>query len=338
MSGFLSPKYLKYQRASRTRKITRDHYCRCCGYNVRGLNYGRNCPECGEQIEVPGDSGGAGGPLLCTSREQRQRWRLGLALATVSLLVAIVTRFALFIDLVFVGGLVMPGAYLTIGLVGSAAWITGVWLITPPDMAGPEAWRRKLRGAVRWSQWLWLFGYVWWIVAAGTPTGSGAQTLAYVASIACRAVAGVGALGLAVLLAPVAEAAELEDASRRLNAAVWLLPIPSILLALVPLIVPWIFIVLIAMLLLLPWGWFMWLYARSLLEMQRCVSWWLGQSAVSHTRTQRITKARAAADEQLRASVRPPPPQEPDLPLEPRTGENARGETGGHAHGPHHRQ
>ncbi len=329
MSGFLSPKYLKYQRASRTRKITHDHYCRCCGYNVRGLNYGRNCPECGELIEVPGASAGAGGPLLCSSEAQRRRWRLGLALAVVVLIAVVAGRFALFIDLVFVGGSAIAGPYLIIGFIASVTWIVVVWLVTPPEVGGPEHWRRSLRALVRQSQFLWLAGYAAWVLALGPMAGTGGEVAAHVVSLACRGVAGAGALGLAVLLQPVAAAAELDDAERRLNAAVWLLPVPSILLALVPGIVAWFTLTLIVMLMLLPWGWFMLLYIRGLLEMHRCVSWWLGHSAVSHTRTQRVTQARAAADEQLRASVRPLPPLEPDLPLEPGTGENV------HGQGPH---
>ncbi len=345
MSGFLSPKYLKYQRASRTREITHDHYCRCCGYNVRGLNYGRDCPECGEQIEVPDASGGpggagssAGGPLLRSSEAQRRHWRWGLALAVVVLITVVAARLALFIDLVFVGRSGIAAPYLIIGFVASVTWIVAVWLVTPADVGRPEHWRRSLRGLVRQSQFLWLAGYAAWALALGPMAGTGGEAAAHVVSLACRGFAGAGALGLAVLLQPVAKSAELDDAARRLNVAVWLLPVPSILLALVPGIVAWFTLTLIVMLMLLPWGWLMLVYIRGLLEMHRCVSWWLGHSAVSHTRTQRITQARAAADEQLGASVRPLPPQEPDLPLEPGSGENVRGETGGHAHGPHHRQ
>jgi hypothetical protein len=260
--------------------------------------------------------------LFNASREQRKRWRLGLALATLSVITVLVARLALFIDLVFVGGLVIADSYIIIGFVVSAAWIWGVWHITPPDIAGGAAWRSRLRGAVRWSQWLWLIGYACWMANLNAAAGTPVETAGYVGSLACRAVAGAGALGLAVLLQPVAAAAELDDAARHLNAAVWLLPLPSILLALIPSNVPWIFIVLMVMLLLLPWAWSMTLYARGLHEMYGCVSWWLGHSAVSPMRTQRVAQARAAADEQLRASVRPPPPQEPDLPLEPGTAEN----------------
>ena len=51
MSGFLSSKYLKYQQALFRERIEEDLHCVKCGYNVRGLTYGRACPECSAPIE-----------------------------------------------------------------------------------------------------------------------------------------------------------------------------------------------------------------------------------------------------------------------------------------------
>ena len=77
MSGFLSSKYLKYLQASSGERIEEDIRCVDCGYNLRGLNYGRACPECGVTIEAPGGAGGAsadgllaGGPLARGDYEQ----------------------------------------------------------------------------------------------------------------------------------------------------------------------------------------------------------------------------------------------------------------------------
>lgn len=54
MSRFLSPKYLSYRKALTGAVIDRDLPCRSCGYNLRGLRFGRPCPECGEAAALPG--------------------------------------------------------------------------------------------------------------------------------------------------------------------------------------------------------------------------------------------------------------------------------------------
>ena len=51
MSTFLSNKFLKYRGlAHKPVPIETDRYCQGCGYNVRGLVFGRNCPECGTHL------------------------------------------------------------------------------------------------------------------------------------------------------------------------------------------------------------------------------------------------------------------------------------------------
>ena len=63
MSRFFTAKYLKYRSpaASGPRPVIGDVYCPGCGYNLRSLNYGRNCPECAKSIEPPGsDAAGVG--------------------------------------------------------------------------------------------------------------------------------------------------------------------------------------------------------------------------------------------------------------------------------------
>ena len=55
MSSFLSRKMLEYKGKGNRHALTieYDYPCRTCGYNCRGLNFGRNCPECGNRIQPP---------------------------------------------------------------------------------------------------------------------------------------------------------------------------------------------------------------------------------------------------------------------------------------------
>ena len=52
MSRFLSRKYLKFREAAAHGPIDEDVTCPHCGYILRGLRYGQNCPECGQLMMV----------------------------------------------------------------------------------------------------------------------------------------------------------------------------------------------------------------------------------------------------------------------------------------------
>ena len=86
MSSFLSPKFLKYRRMARRGKIDRDLPCPRCGYNLRGLNYGRNCPECGAATEP---ERALDDLLLSGGPSQWLRWRTGLAAGFACVVVAV---------------------------------------------------------------------------------------------------------------------------------------------------------------------------------------------------------------------------------------------------------
>ncbi len=324
MSRFFTAKFLKYRSlaASGPRPVIGDVYCPGCGYNLRSLNYGRNCPECAKSIEPPG-SDAAGDIMLAGTPAQRQSWRVGLAFAAAAILIMLVARLWLFATMLLVSSAWTAPVYFAIGSVASLTWIVGVWLITPPALDYGLPWRCRLRIAVRWSQPLWLVGYALWALAHDLSGTSFEPTLRGLALL-CRAVAGVGGLALAALLMRAAEEAGQEPAARRLNAAVWLLPLPTLILALVPAQVAWFTLILIFGVLLL-WWWLLWLYARGLLEMQRHVSWSMRETIQRQTREQRVAETRDQLDQQVRSTIRPVPATGPEIPLEPADGEAGRG-------------
>ena len=311
MSGFLSSRYLKYRRPEYQRKVVRDLPCTGCGYNLRGINYGRNCPECGLAIE-PGDADRD--VLLAASWSSRGALRIGLAVAFGCLVVAVAARLVL-----FAGGFkgispALARAYLTMGLVLSVAWTIAAWSITPRRLDRWGSGMRALRLVVRSTQPLWVVGYVCWLVAII----NGDDQLAAWGRV-LRFLAGVGAIVLAVVLCRVAGEAGREHAARRLNAAAWVLPITTLLPQFFPRDMAWFGLMPLGLLLLL-WAWVMMLYALGVLELQRHVSWAGTHAARAHTGSQRVARKRAAAERKLEASIRPLPSSPPEIPLDPPDG------------------
>jgi hypothetical protein len=170
---------------------------------------------------------------------------------------------------------------------------------------------RPLRLAIRVTQRLWVAGYLCWMVGVA----DNSDALAAWGRV-LRLAAGIGAMMLAFVLCRVAQAAEREDAARRLNAAVWLLPITTLLPQLFPKEIAWFTLIPLGLLLLL-WAAIMMLFAWGVLELQRHLSWSMTDAARVQTRDQRVAETRAAVDSELEASIRPIPPPPPDIPLEP---------------------
>jgi hypothetical protein len=311
MSGFFSSRYLKYRRPEYQRKVEKDLPCPGCGYNLRGLNYGRNCPECGLAIEPEGALRDA---LLSGGRSARNALRFGLAAAFWCLVVAVAARLVLFFG--GFAGVAPPlaRAYLTTGLILSVVWTAAAWLVTPRRLTGRRPWMRQLRLFIRVSQPLWVVAYICWFLAI-VGGGGALETWARL----LRLIAGVGAIVLAFVLSRVAEEAQRETAAWRLNAAVWLLPITTLLPQLFPKSIAWFTLIPLGLVLLL-WVWVMLLFALGVLDLQRHVRWSMIHAADQHTRSQRVAEIRAAVEGELEASIRPIEPPPPDIPLDPPDG------------------
>ncbi len=306
MSGFLSSKYLKFQQTQFRERIEEDLHCAKCGYNVRGLTYAGSCPECSATIEP-----GADDVLLDGDDAERGAWRLGLALAFLCIVCAVAARLLLFV-VGFSG--VSPQVvwvYLWLGFGLGIVWAVAAWLITPAVLGRRWVLMGQLRWVVRVSQLFWPAAYAGWMIGLATD-----RSIVVFWATALRLLAGIGAIVLALMLVPVATAAERETAARRLNAAVWLLPILTLLPQAFPERISWIFLVPLGMLLLL-WAWVMVLFAMGVGELHQHVRWTMLDASVLASRHERVSETRQAIDRELTASVRPPPSSLPDIPMEP---------------------
>ncbi len=305
MSGFLSSKYLKYRNEIYRHPIDKDLSCSTCGYNVRGLNYGRACPECATPIEPAGDDD----ILLTGGASRRHAWRIGFAIAFLCLVGAVGARLTLF--LLGFSGLsdATAWAYLEFGFVLGLLWAIAAWLLTPAVLGVRFMYMGTLRWIVRFSQLLWPLGYMCWMSGF-----SGSNDKLIMWGRVLRLGAGVGALLLGFMLVAVAYSAQRENVARRLRATVWLLPIPTLLTQAFPSNMPWIFLVPLGMLLLL-WAWMMMLYALAVGELYRHVRWGTLDASRLASREERIAETRRGYDRALEASVRPPPTSQPDIPM-----------------------
>ncbi len=312
MSGFLSSKYLKYRQAAELGPIDHDLACTSCGYNVRGLKWRQNCPECGTTIEPEL----AHDVLLAGEWRERSAWRLGLLIGALSLSGAVLMRLGFLVG--SVTGFAAGGAwaYLVTGVVLGTTWTVAAWLMTPRRLL--THWPRLggVRVFIRVSQVLWPAAYLNWMIGLA----DGAAVLGDWSRV-LRFVAGLGVVLLAYVLIRVAEEAERESASRRLVAVVWFLPITTLLGHAFPPSINWFTLVPLGVLLAL-WTWVMILFTLSLLELHRHVKWSMISAEELHTRSRRIAETRGTLDAELETSVRPPPASLPELPLSPPSDSN----------------
>jgi hypothetical protein len=319
MSRWLSPRLVELRSLQATGPIDRDVYCFSCGYNVRGLNYGRACPECGSTISPA--SARVGGVLAGSDRQRRQ-WETGLGLGVLCLTVVIVARVLLFAISPFVGtGL--RGPYVVVGAITAVLWVRAAWLMTPPELDDVWPERRTLRGTARRLQWLWLVAYTALLaehfLAATGPVG---ETLRMIAQ-ATRLLAGCGVVLLAYLLRRVAESAELESAANRFNAFVWFIWLPALLMQVFPTMMPWIALILTAFVLAL-WIWVMLLLLLGTLELHRHLRWLRIHAVEAGRRAERMQETRREMDEAVEATIRPLPAERGgEIPLDPSQGGDA---------------
>ena len=315
MSSFLSNKFLQYRfgRHEPPRAIDSDLFCTSCGYNLRGLTFGRNCPECGQLIK---NTPGLKDILLEGDWSQRESLRLGLTLLTSTLILVVVARLGLFIALVTALNPKWENVYLWLGSALSIAWIFGVWLLTPPRLDAHYFKLRWLRRTARWSQLAWVPAYGCWILAVMKFSGTSQGDDLYFLSTLLRGLGAVGVAIFAVWLMRLAVDAELEIAARRINLSIWMLPLPTILLISIPTQIPWVAVILVAMPLVV-WCWYVLLIGRATLMMQRHVSWSLRLALENQGRMQRIETKRRELDEEVSMMIRPLGPTLGEVPLNP---------------------
>ncbi len=275
MSGFLSSKYLKYQDPKRPTPTD---------------------PQ-GDDILL---AGGAGA---------RRLLRTGFAIAFLCLVGVVAARLMLFVT--GVSGLRedFAWAYIACGLVLSFLWLIAAWLMTPAVLGRRFMFMGTLRWVVRVSQLLWPAGYTCWMLGFAAHDDRWIMWGRVLRLGACA-----GVILLAVMLIAVASSAQRETAARRLNAVAWLLPILTLLPQAFPSTIWWVYLVPLGMLLLL-WAWVVTLFALSVGELYQHLRWGMADTKRVASRDERIARMRREQDRALEASVRPPPPSQPDIPM-----------------------
>jgi len=247
--------------------------------------------------------------LLAGGAGARRIWRTGLALAFGCLVGVVAARLMLFVSGVWGVGDEIARTYLACGFVLSVMWLIAAWLITPAVLGKRFMFMGTLRWVVRVSQLLWPAGYACWMLGFAA-----ADDRWLLWSRVLRLGAGSGAILLAIMLIAVAGSAQRETAARRLNAVAWLLPVLTLLPQAFPSTIAWIYLIPLGILLLL-WAWVMTLYAMSVGELYQHVRWGMVDTRRLESRDDRIARMRQDQDRELAASVRPPPPLQPDIPM-----------------------
>jgi hypothetical protein len=289
-----------------------DVSCGTCGYNLRGLTWGRACPECGAVVQP---RGGLTDSLLGGDHAERGRWRVGLGLAAWCVFVAMIARMGYF--LASAPGVSDPvtHVYLFVGLVNSAMWIVAVWLVTPASIMSERRWMRRPWRAARVLCFFWIVGYGCLIARYATNPVGTAEKLIIAGDVVGRLLGGVGVLCVAFILSYLAGEAELEQADRRLNAAVWLLAFPTLLAQVFPEQMAWFTLIPLGFVLFF-WCWLMTLLMLGILDLHRHVRWGQRDTEVSSDRQRRIDEARAEFDAQVESTIRPTSRHPGEIPLD----------------------
>ena len=205
--------------------------------------------------------------------------------------------------------------YLGVGLINSILWVLAVWLVTPASIVDERRWMRKPWIAARVLCFMWLVGYGCLIARyAGNLVGAG-ETLVTVGDLLGRFLGGIGVLCVAFILSYLAGEAELEQADRRLNAAVWLLAFPTLLAQAFPEQMAWFTLVPLGMVLFF-WCWLMTLMLLGILDLHRHVRWGQRETEVSPDRQHRIDQARAEYETEVESTIRPAPRPPGEIPLD----------------------
>jgi hypothetical protein len=231
MSKYLTDKYLKYTAALRGEPIDQDKPCEYCGYNLRGLAYGKACPECGTPIRYRREPDL---PFYEMPLPLIKGFRLSCWMAILAFL-GIVACWLI----PGLGGGPVIGPVLMLVVVG--LWLTAVWRLTQP-LNVPQAVahglspRSRLRNAARWLQ-------PGWALAAGSLAANQAQaalafpTPLFDSLFVVGVLIGiVGIAALALFLARFANWVRDEFAARAFTTAVWGWVFLTPLLLLVPVI------------------------------------------------------------------------------------------------------
>lgn len=308
MSGYFSSKAVAAREALARGPIDDDIACPICGYNLRGLTWGRACPECGS-IAQPSRWQGIGDALAAADVDQRAALRLGFGLGALCVLIALSAKI-LFTAWSIFGGAAGSGwlisTYVIVVLANSAVWVWAVWLMTPAHV-DKHLRIPRVRRTARVLAWGFPAGFA--LLAAvrlGGMAGGPAGDTAWAIALALRLAGGVGVVFLLAVVERAAIGSELEDEARRSASAMWLLWIPTVLLMVFPSTMAWFTIVPLGMVMFF-WAWLMIAMARALYGIHSHLRWMKRHAHDALGRDERIVQKRAAMDAELQGKIRPLP-------------------------------
>ena len=203
-------------------------------------------------------------------------------------------------------------------------WIVAVWLVTPASLDTVRVWMRRPRLVARGLAVAWLVGYMCLLARHGQTVAPGVEGWLLLGDRGGRLLGGLGALVVAFIMSWIADEAELERAARRLNAAIWLLWIPTLLAQAFPTSIAWFALVLLGWILFF-WCWLMMQFALGLYALYRHGRWATIHQIEATGRSDRITETRRELSEQAARTVRPVPRRaEGDVPEVGPSGERER--------------
>lgn len=312
LSSYFSPRVLRLRRALEAGAIERDLGCTRCGYNLRGLTYGRACPECGETIRLDD----AGDALTEGGAEERSRKLLALRLALGAIAALALLRVGYFVlGIVFLPPILQRGYTIACAL-NAIAWVVATWMIATPAIAERRRWARLAVGVARWGSLAWLPVYALLLIRDFSPAAALAtHDLLRGGAILLRLPAGAAAVAFIALLRVLAEDSDLDDAARRLNSAAWLVAFPTVILVLLPRSITWIAAILV-FLVLVAWTWAMIVLLLALVQMESHVRWSSRIAAEAHDREGRIAERRREFDRAVRGRIRSLPASGGDVGLD----------------------
>lgn len=192
-----------------------DWPCRRCGYNLKGLQRGSRCPECGFAPPQRGGTLSSRDNLLYAPLGYLKLLRLGALLMVVGVVGAVLQT---------VLGFFLPEAILTgLRLLIGAGWLAGVWIFTAPRQvnertpANPRQEWKRLRWVNRGTQACWLLGSLAATGGAAPGMPGALEALAGLLGV----VALFGLAPLAVQIADIAEWGADSGLASRLRGAAW---------------------------------------------------------------------------------------------------------------------
>jgi hypothetical protein len=228
MSRFFSNKYLKYRGVQQGTEIDHDRSCDGCGYNLRGLKVGGQCPECGAAIRLEELSKDT---LDEVPLPELRRLRAGFLLAMVCIPMLLVAPIG--VAIAFTAKATSFGLFAM-----TILWVVAVFLMTP-EIPTPGGKRRGFSSESRLRHWARILQVGWPLFVAlaimipGLPgVAAPLKYTGWILGGLCGMAAIGGTVLLAFLLLRLAEWCYNDVAEKYLNWSVWGLMVCPVLTAL----------------------------------------------------------------------------------------------------------